>query len=169
MSGRARSSFRRRAIHSTPRAPLALAAACGLAACGLVIAGCAHFVILHDPLSAAEHNDLGVAYEQRGELDLARSQYQAALHQDPAMVRARVNLGNVEAARGEWAKAEHCYRRALTDSADDADALNNLAVALLKQSKKSAEARALAERAVAIGGERDSIYRATLEEARAAP
>ena len=38
MSGRARSSFSRRAIHSTPRAPLALAAACGLAACGLVIA-----------------------------------------------------------------------------------------------------------------------------------
>lgn len=129
-------------------------------------AGCAHFVILHDPLSAAEHNDLGVAYEAKGELDLAREQYRAALRQDPRMVRARVNLGNTEAARGDWSKAEQCYRRALQDSANDADALNNLAVALLRQSKSRAEARTLAERAVAIGGERDSIYRATLEEAR---
>ena len=82
------------------------------------------------------------------------------------MVRARVNLGNTEAARGEWRRAEKCYRRALADSANDADALNNLAIALIRQSGSSAEAVALAERAVALGGERDSIYRATLEEAR---
>jgi len=146
---------------------LALAAAFSI----LVAAGssCAHFVILNDPLSAAEHNDLGVAYEARGETELAREQYQAALRRDPSLVRARVNLGNTEAARGEWARAERCYRRAVSDSAGDADALNNLAIALLRQSKKTAEARALAERAVAIGGERDSIYRATLREARAAP
>jgi Flp pilus assembly protein TadD len=131
--------------------------------------GCAHFVILNDPLSAAEHNDLGVAYEAKGETDLARQQYQAALKKDPSLVRARVNLGNTEAARGEWGRAERCYRRAVADSAGDADALNNLAIALLRQSKKTAEARALAERAVGIGGERDSIYRATLAEAQAAP
>ena len=42
--------------------------------------------------------------------------------------------------------------------------MNNLAVALLRQRRRLDEAHALAERAVAAGGERDSIYRATLAE-----
>jgi Flp pilus assembly protein TadD len=139
-------------------AVLALALSCG----------CGHLVVLHDPLTANEHNDLGVAYESRGELDHAAKEYKHALKLDPKLSRTRVNLGNVEAARGRWSKAEHCYRAALVDSATDADAMNNLAIALLRQGRNAAEARSLAERAVAIGGARDSIYRATLEEARAA-
>jgi hypothetical protein len=42
--------------------------------------------------------------------------------------------------------------------------MNNLAVALLRQGRHRDEARTLAERAIAAGGERDSIYRATLSE-----
>ena len=42
--------------------------------------------------------------------------------------------------------------------------MNNLAVALLRQGRSLQEARELAARAVARGGERDSIYRATLAE-----
>jgi tetratricopeptide (TPR) repeat protein len=131
-------------------------------------AGCSHLVVLHDPLDAAEHNDLGVAYETKGELDHAASEYHAALRLDPHYSRARVNLGNVEAARGRWKQAERCYRAALAETPDDPDALNNLAEALLHQRKQLDEARAHAERAVAIGGARDSTYRATLEELRAA-
>lgn len=145
-----------------PRAALAVT----LALAAVVAVGCAHLVVLNDPLSATEHNDLGVAYEEKGETDLARAQYQAALRKDPGLERARVNLGNTEAARGRWSSAERCYRRALEDSADDADALNNLAVALLRQSRHPEEAVDLAGRAVARGGARDSIYRATLAEAR---
>lgn len=147
------------------RAAAAVSLALGLAL-ALGGAGCAHFVVLNDPLSAAEHNDLGVAYERKGEIELARAQYQAALRKDPRLVPARVNLGNAEAARGNWAGAEKCYRRALEDSATDADALNNLAMALMRQSRHPEEAVSLAGRAVAIGGARDSIYRATLAEAR---
>jgi Flp pilus assembly protein TadD len=147
---------------------VALVALVAPALAALAISGCAHFVLLHDPLSAPEHNDLGVAYEARGDRDLARSEYRAALRLDPHLERARVNLGNVEAARGRWASAERCFRRALADSAEDADALNNLAVSLLRQSKRTGEALDLARRAVARGGARDSIYRATLEEATAA-
>ena len=150
-----------------PSLARSLAAVGGLIACA-ALAGCAHLVLLHDPLGAADHNDLGVAYESRGELDHAAEQYRAALRIDRRFSRARVNLGNVEAARGRWRRAERCYRAALADSAGDPDAMNNLAVALLKQGRRSAEARALAERAVGIGGPRDSIYRATLAEARAA-
>jgi Flp pilus assembly protein TadD len=128
------------------------------------LSGCAHFVVLHDPLTASEHNDLGVAYESSGQLDLAAREYRKALRLDPHEAGARVNLGNVEAASGRWGSAEQCYRRALRDAPADYDAMNNLAVALLRQGRRLDEARALAERAVAAGTARDSIYRATLAE-----
>jgi len=141
-------------------------AALALASAAL-LASCAHLVLLHDPLTASEHNDLGVAYETKGELDLAASEYRHALKLDPHETRARVNLGNIEASRARWRSAEKCYRRALADSSTNLDAMNNLAVALLKQDRRLDEARALAERAVAAGSGRDSIYRATLAEVKA--
>jgi Flp pilus assembly protein TadD len=128
------------------------------------VTGCAHLVVLHDPLTANEHNDLGVAYESAGRLDLAKREYHKSLRLDPHQARARVNLGNIEAANGKWGDAERCYRRALRDSTTDYDAMNNLAIALLRQGRRPDEARALAERAVAAGGVRDSVYRATLAE-----
>jgi Flp pilus assembly protein TadD len=133
-----------------------------------LIAGCSHIVILHDPLTAAEHNDLGYSYETGGNTDLARREYRKALKLDPHLVRARVNLGNVEAGAGRWSAAEDHYRRALRDAPADADALNNLAVALLRQGRDLAEAESLAARALRADGGRDSIYRATLAEVRAA-
>ena len=131
------------------------------------LAGCSHIVILHDPLTATEHGDLGVAYESAGKLDLAAREYRRSLKLDPRQSRTRVNLGNVQAAQGKWRHAEKSYRRALADSATNADAMNNLAIALLRQGRHGPEARALAERAVATGGERDSLYRATLAEVNA--
>ena len=142
--------------------------ALALAILAAAVAGCSHIVILNDPLTAAEHNDLGVAYEADGKSDLAKREYRAALRLDPRLTRARVNLGNLEAAAGRWQPAEDCYRRALREAPADADALNNLAVALLRQGRGLAEAESLATRAVASGGERDSTYRATLAEVRAA-
>ena len=151
----------------SPRGAIHLA----IAALALVsvapLASCAHFVVLHDPLTASEHNDLGVAYEAQGQLDLAAREYRHALKLDSRQTRARVNLGNVEGARGRWRSAETCYRRALADSSTNLDAMNNLAVALLKQDRQLGEARALAERAVAAGSGRDSLYRATLDEVKA--
>ena len=95
---------------------------------------------------------------------LAASEYHKALRLDSHQARVWVNLGNVEAAGGRWRAAEASYRRALRVAPADADAMNNLAVALLRQHRSRDEARALAERAVAAGGERDSVYRATLAE-----
>lgn len=130
--------------------------------------GCSHIVVLHDPLTAPEHNDLGVAYESGGRADLAAREYRRALKLDPNFARAWVNLGNLDAAAGRWPKAETHYRHALRAQPDDADALNNLAITLMRQRRDMDEARRLSERAVAVGGARDSIYRATLEEIRAA-
>ena len=130
----------------------------------IALGGCAHFVVLHDPLTASEHNDLGVAYESSGQTRLAAKEYRKSVRLDSRLGRTWVNLGNVEAAEGRWRAAERSYRRALGESAADPDAMNNLAIALLRQGRNRDEARALAERAVAAGGERDSLYRATLAE-----
>ena len=130
----------------------------------IALEGCAHFVVLHDPLTASEHNDLGVAYEASGQMRLAAKEYRRSVRLFPQGVRAWVNLGNVEAAEGRWDAAEAAYRRALRISPTDADAMNNLAFALLRLGRDRDEARLMAERAVAAGGERDSVYRATLEE-----
>ena len=130
----------------------------------LVLSGCAHLVVLHDPLSADEHNDLGVAYEASGQPALAEKQYRRSLVLENGRSQTWVNLGNAEAAQLRWRDAEKSYRRALREDPADADALNNLAVALLRQNRLRDEARTLAERAVAVGGERDSVYRGTLAE-----
>lgn len=129
-----------------------------------VLAGCSRLVVLHDPLTAAEHNDLGVVYESQQKLALARREYRRALRKDPRFAIARVNLGNVAAAEGRWKEAEKSYRAALRQRPGDADAMNNLAVALLRRGKVD-EAESLAVRAIEIGTS-DSAYRATLEEVR---
>jgi Flp pilus assembly protein TadD len=134
----------------------------------LVLAtGCSRFVILHDPLGPAEHNDLGVAYEREGRYELAAREYRRALRDEPGFTRARVNLGNLAARDGAWRQAEKSYRRALRHEPDDTDALNNLAVALARQGRRLDEAERLAERALAIGGP-DSLYLSTLAEVRRA-
>ena len=133
----------------------------------LALAGCGHLVVLHDPLVASEHNDLGVVYERAGRTELAAREYRKALRLDPKLTIARVNLGNLAAGRGKWREAERCYRAALRIRADDPDALNNLALALVRQGRGLDEAERLAGRALALGG-RDSLYQATLDEVRLA-
>lgn len=141
---------------------LALAATIGAG-----LTGCSHLVVLHDPLTAAEHNDLGVAYEARHQPALAEREYKNALRQDRHFATARVNLGNIAASEGRWKRAEKCYRLALRDRPADPDAMNNLAMALLRQGKALGEAESLASRAFRAN-ESDSTYRATLDEVRRA-
>jgi Flp pilus assembly protein TadD len=136
-----------------------------LAAALLGLAGCGHIVVLRDPLSAAEHNDLGVAYERAGKTELAAREYGKAVRLDRRFAVAQVNLGNLAAGAGHWGQAERRYRAALRARPDDADAMNNLATALLHRRRRLDEAQTLASRAVALGG-RDSLYRATLAEVR---
>lgn len=144
-------------------------AALGAVLAALLGAGCGHIVVLHDPLSAAEHNDLGVAYQAQGQLDLAAREYRRAARRDRHFARAWLNLGNVAAARERWQAAARLYRRALHEDRRSADAMNNLAFALLRTRDGNLdEAETLARAAVAADGERDSLYRSTLEEVRRA-
>jgi Flp pilus assembly protein TadD len=135
----------------------------------LFAAGCGRFVILHDPLTAPEHVDLGVSYERAGRLDLAAREYRRALALDKRFGRAWLNLGNVEARRERWRDAEGHYRRALLVLPEDPDPPNNLAIVLVRRGRATAEAESLATRAVRLApAGRDSLYRATLDEVRAA-
>ena len=100
----------------------------------LVAGGCSRvprIIVLSDPLTAAEHVELGVAYEQKGELDLAQREYERALRKDGKLYRARVNLGNVFLVRKEYGNAREEYLRALELRPGDADATNNLSWAAI--------------------------------------
>ena len=98
----------------------------------------------------------------------AEREYRRALRRDRRLVRAHVNLGNIEASEGRWGAAGRRYRSALAVAPGDADARNNLAMALLRQGRRLDEAEWLARSAVALAGSGDTIARATLAEVRAA-
>ena len=100
----------------------------------LLSGGCSRIpkiIVLEDPLTAAEHVELGVAYERKGELDLAQREYERALRKDGKFYRARVNLGNVFLAKKEYGKAREEYLLALELRPGDADATNNLSWAAI--------------------------------------
>jgi tetratricopeptide (TPR) repeat protein len=116
----------------------------------LLLTGCAlpRVIVLNDPLDARQHNDLGVAYERRGETDLALREYDRAAAQAKEWARPLINRGNVEAGLGRWREAQKSYRQALRREPLHAEAMNNLAWALL-QTQEPEEAREWARKAVA--------------------
>ena len=100
----------------------------------LLAGGCSRvpkIIVLEDPLTAVEHVELGVAYERKGELDLARREYEMALRKDRKFFLARLNLGNVFLANKEYGKAREEYLRALELRPGDPEATNNLSWAAL--------------------------------------
>lgn len=118
--------------------------------CAVLLAGCSlpRVVVLNDPLDARGHNDLGVAYEARGEHDLAEREYARAAELDRDWALPLVNRGNVLGSAGDWRGAERSYREALRREPEDAAAMNNLAWALLR-CDRSEEALDWALKAVA--------------------
>jgi len=74
-------------------------------------------------------------------------------------------LGNIAYASHDLAQAETQYRLATEDHPESADAWNNLAQ-VLHELGRNEPAQAAAQRALSIGGPRQEIYRATLQEIR---
>jgi len=117
----------------------------------LLAGGCSRIpkiIVLSDPLTAAEHVELGVAYERKGELDLALREYERALRKDGKFYRARVNLGNIFLAKKEYGKAREEYLLALELRPGDAEATNNLSWAAIFSGEGIDEALARMEAVV---------------------
>jgi tetratricopeptide (TPR) repeat protein len=81
-----------------------------------------------EPLFAAPHIDLGIAYERTGDLDHAEASLNKALELDPNDPTAWSELGLVQRRRGEFAKARTSYETALKQSPDFQDAHRNVAI-----------------------------------------
>ena len=131
----------------------------------LLAGGCSRIpriIVLEDPLNAAEHVELGVAYERKGELDLARREYESALRKDRKLYRARLNLGNVFLAKKEYGKAREEYLLALELRPGDAEATNNLAWAAIFSGEGIDEALARMESVVSGPGGRRAALLDTL-------
>jgi tetratricopeptide (TPR) repeat protein len=127
----------------------------------LLSSGCGHLPkirILHDPLTAREHLVLGVSYESQGKLDLAISEYKAALKRDSKEVGVTplVYLGNAHAQRKEYEQAEGYYQKALKREPANGQALNNLAWVYLQQGIKLKEAENMVRRVLDQGADHDS-------------
>ena len=117
----------------------------------LLAGGCSRIpriIVLEDPLNAAEHVELGVAYERKGELDLARREYERALQKDRKFYRARLNLGNIFLAKKEYGKAREEYLLALELRPEDVEAANNLSWAAIFSGEGIDEALARMESVV---------------------
>ena len=100
----------------------------------VLVWGCSmpRIIVLNDPLDARQHNDLGVAYEQRGDLDLASREYQRAAALDTGWALPLTNLGNLAARNSNWQEAASHYQEALARQPGNAETMNNLAWVLTK-------------------------------------
>lgn len=119
-------------------------------------------IVLEDPLTAAEHVDLGVAYERKGELDLARREYEMALRKDKKFFLARLNLGNVFLAKKAYGNAREEYLRALELRPGDPEATNNLSWAALDSGEGIDDALARMEAVVSGPSGRRAVLLDTL-------
>jgi tetratricopeptide (TPR) repeat protein len=79
---------------------------------------------------AETYTNLGVALQQRGDLDGAISNYQIALKLKPDYTQVYYTMGLALRNKGELKASVACYQQVVKNRPDDADAHNNLAAAL---------------------------------------
>jgi tetratricopeptide (TPR) repeat protein len=97
---------------------------------------CYRKALENDPGLAAAHTNLGGIAFRRGDLSLARVEFQAALDLDPEQPEARYNLASLLYRQGEIEPAVSELRRVVERSPWFADAHYNLASALEKLGSK---------------------------------
>jgi tetratricopeptide (TPR) repeat protein len=128
----------------------------------LAFFGCSvpKIIVMEDPLTPEEHLKLGLAYEQKGEYDLAIREYESA---SKFITISYFYLGNAYLQKSEYDKAEASYRMTIRKDPGLADAYNNLAWLLYSQNKDLDEARSLALKAISLNPEGKAPYLDTLK------
>jgi Tfp pilus assembly protein PilF len=119
-----------------------------------LIAACAmpkipQIIVIDDPLTAEQHNDLGVAYEEKGDFALAEKEYEKAIKRNREWVIPYLNLGHLYYRQDKLDQAERALREGLRVKGDHPDLLNNLAWVLMEKGQL-VEAKALIDKAIAI-------------------
>jgi len=128
-----------------------------------VVAGCSmpKIVVIDDPLTAQQHNDLGVAYEEKGDFALAGKEYEKAIKKNRDWVIPYLNLGHLYYRQDKLDQAERALREGLRVKGDHPDLLNNLAWVLMEKGQYE-QATALIDKAIAIEDKEE--YRDTRQE-----
>lgn len=124
-------------------------------------------VVLNDPLTAEEHLQLGLSYEQKGLIDEALKQYEEASKND---ARGYLLAANLYLKQSKYNEAEDYYRKAIRKDNKLADAYNNLAWLYFIRGENLNEAEQLVMKAIELGREnqdRVKIYEDTLIKIRA--
>ena len=106
-------------------------------------------IVMDDPLSAEQHNDLGVIYEKKGDYETAQKEYAKAISNKSEWAIPYFNMGNLLYRSGKYDDAASYYRKALDRSPENPDMMNNLANALMMLGKGD-EAMSLVEKAIRI-------------------
>ncbi len=118
-------------------------------------------IVIKDPLTPEEHINLGVAYENKGELDNALEEYKKA---SKKLSIAYYYIGNIHYQKGEFAQSEKFYKKAIKKNPQHADSYNNLAWLYYTIQKNLAKAEELARKAIALNSAKKMIYEDTLEK-----
>ena len=105
-----------------------LLAVCILAACTMP-----KIVVFDDPLTAEQHNDLGVAYEEKGDFNLAAKEYEKAIRKNREWVVPYLNLAHVCYRQDKLDQAERVLREGIRIKGDHPDLLNNLAWIMMEK------------------------------------
>jgi tetratricopeptide (TPR) repeat protein len=120
-------------------------------------------MVIRDPLTPEEHLNLGVAYEKKGELDLAIREYESAAKKLPM---AYFYLGNAYFLKNKFEIAGNYYKKAIAKDSQNADAYNNLAWLYYIKRENLDEAEKLALRALELNPQKESLYQDTLDRIR---
>ena len=121
-------------------------------------------IVLKDPLTPEEYLHLGVSYESRNQLDLAKAQYQKASAHD--VPEAFLFLGNISYQQKNYNDAETFYHKAIKKMPEDPRAYNNLAWLYYEQGTNDLKkAEHLARQALMLATpDNRSAYLDTLEK-----
>jgi tetratricopeptide (TPR) repeat protein len=130
----------------------------------LVLSGCSlpRIIILNDPLSVEEHNDLGRIYESQSKYDLAAQQYQEALRIDKKSIPTLLLLGDLSYRTRNYSEAESAYKRAIKLDPLNGDIYNNLSWVYLEQNSSLDKAEELMRQALTMNPEHRAYYLDTM-------